>query len=1091
MPYVLARHDSILVNAVEQFGGCVFSSGGDGMAVAFQRSADAVSAAIDAQRRLQDDATTSTPALGVRMGIHTGEAEERDGNYFGPPLNRVSRLMGIARGGQILVSRATAEVIGYLPGLQLIDAGEHRLKGLSESLHLFEVHAPGLGLADRDARAPEELSPGPSAGTPASGASSVDFGIADGHESPDEVVVGRNAEMDALWAWWRQGSGHRVMLVTGESGIGKTRLVRAFARQVRAEGHLAVYGQAMQGGGSGYEPVLGALRQYVSAVDERTIRSWSGSTATALARLVPEVAQRRTVGTASKGSDDVDRSWLLTGVADSLAGPGPPVLLVLDDLQWAGRAASLLLAHLARVGSRARILGTYRTGEASGHLQGLLAELRRDDRVISRLSLSGLDPNEVADYMSALTGAGLTDAGRALARLLHRRTDGHPFFVRETVRHLQDAGVFAPDDGAWGDADALDRHGVPEGVRDVVAERLGRLSPVTRRLLDAAAVLGAVFDLDVAAAVADAGEADVMAAVEEAVAAEVVQEDPGRVDRYDFGHAIVQEVVLAELSRSRRARLEWRAGVALERLRPMQLDELAADIARHLHAGRAIGDAQGAADWCRRAGELAIDRLAYEDAIRFFEMALAALDDTGEINDGPRADILTVVGRAANRAGDPERWAESCRAAAGAARRAGDPERLARAAISLLGSLGPGVLDDRVVALLGEAADGLRAAPVTPARAALRAEVLARSSGYLINAQPERAARLADEALTVASVAGDPRSHALALVYSSQTHTLRREEHLSRLRRAEVLAEEAGDNEVALAVHSNLMVGALTWADRDEFDRHLAAYARVAEAMRATTPLVLSAIDHASASALDGHYQRAADQLAEASRRAEPLGDPFLAELIQTGKFPVWRELGQLASRVDSVRRAVQRRPDRLSFRVSLVRVLCEAGERAEATASLHDLLDEPAEICSGYLRRMNFAFLAEAAEQLGDLDAAETIYPWLKAELAHGDCITVGANSFYGAVHRYLGLLTATRGRTDDAVGHYRSAIAIHDQMRAAGWAARTRYDLARALLVRPSRTATEVGRELLEQASRSAIQLGMTRLIAELSDLSQVAEI
>src|SRR4029077_1304802 len=131
----------------------------------------------------------------------------------------------------------------------------------------------------------------------------------------------------------------------GESGVGKTRLVRAFARLVRAEGHLAVYGQAMEAGGSGYEPVLGALRQYVSAVDDNTIRSWSESTATALARLVPEVAQRRTVGTASKGSDDVDRSWLLTGVAECLAGAGAPVLLVLDDLQWADRAASLLLAR--------------------------------------------------------------------------------------------------------------------------------------------------------------------------------------------------------------------------------------------------------------------------------------------------------------------------------------------------------------------------------------------------------------------------------------------------------------------------------------------------------------------------------------------------------------------------------------------------------------------------------------------------------------------------------------------------------------------------------------------------------------------------
>jgi predicted ATPase/class 3 adenylate cyclase len=149
MRLALARHDRILRDAVAAESGYVFSSGGDGIAAAFSRSADAVAAAVAAQRALQAESWPAEAELRVRMGLHTGEAEERDGNYFGSPLNRAARLMAAAQGGQIVVSEVTAALIGHMDSVGLIDLGLHRLRGMVDPTRAFGVKADGLAWLDR------------------------------------------------------------------------------------------------------------------------------------------------------------------------------------------------------------------------------------------------------------------------------------------------------------------------------------------------------------------------------------------------------------------------------------------------------------------------------------------------------------------------------------------------------------------------------------------------------------------------------------------------------------------------------------------------------------------------------------------------------------------------------------------------------------------------------------------------------------------------------------------------------------------------------------------------------------------------------
>jgi predicted ATPase/class 3 adenylate cyclase len=144
MRLALERHDRILHDATAANAGFVFSHGGDGIAAAFPRAGDAVAAAVDAQRSLLGEPWPSGVELRVRMGLHTGEADERDGDYFGPPLNRAARLMSAAHGGQILVSATTAEMLWLISGIELVDIGRLELRGVSDPIHAFGVSAEGV-----------------------------------------------------------------------------------------------------------------------------------------------------------------------------------------------------------------------------------------------------------------------------------------------------------------------------------------------------------------------------------------------------------------------------------------------------------------------------------------------------------------------------------------------------------------------------------------------------------------------------------------------------------------------------------------------------------------------------------------------------------------------------------------------------------------------------------------------------------------------------------------------------------------------------------------------------------------------------------
>jgi class 3 adenylate cyclase len=147
MTEALAHHDRLVTGAIGEWGGYVFASGGDGFAAAFASASDAAAAAVDAQRELVAQRWPEDAQLRVRMGLHTGTAHERDGDYFGTVVNRAARIGAAGHGGQVLVSAATAELLAD-DEWSLVDLGEHHLKGLTRAEHLFRLQAEGMAEVD-------------------------------------------------------------------------------------------------------------------------------------------------------------------------------------------------------------------------------------------------------------------------------------------------------------------------------------------------------------------------------------------------------------------------------------------------------------------------------------------------------------------------------------------------------------------------------------------------------------------------------------------------------------------------------------------------------------------------------------------------------------------------------------------------------------------------------------------------------------------------------------------------------------------------------------------------------------------------------
>ena len=436
--------------------------------------------------------------------------------------------------------------------------------------------------------------------------------------------MGRDVELDCARAALEDvlGGGRRVVLVSGEPGIGKTRFVEELAALAEDQGALLAWGRVDDvDGAPPYWPWLQVLDGVLEHADRDVVVGALAGDVSAISTIAPAVARFVASDVAPPPALDpvAARFRLHRAVSGFLGRVGAqrPLVVIFDDIHWADVSSLELIRFVAaeRAAAPLLVVLTHRTVDAGDPslLDDVLGSLARQP-ALERIALCGLSEPEVGRFMAQ--SIGLRPRRSAVAGV-HARTEGNPFFVGELTRLLQSEGLLHAGDGEQHDA-------VPEGVRDVIRRRLARLPDATRDALVLGAVLGRDFELSMLAACSGCGELAAAELVEPALAAGLLHAGAGGA-RIRFSHALVRDTIYRELSALRRATVHARVGAALEQRRDRGSSHVAELALHFFHAAAVLGPEQGLA-YSLQAASAAESALAYERAEDDLRRALSLVE---------------------------------------------------------------------------------------------------------------------------------------------------------------------------------------------------------------------------------------------------------------------------------------------------------------------------------------------------------------------------------------------------------------------------------------------------------------------------------
>ena len=1055
------EHFASLREAVASSGGTEVKSIGDALMVSYPGAADALAGAAAMQGAVErHNRRLDGFKIAMRVGISAGDASFEGGDWFGSPVVESARLCAAATGGQILASEIVRMLAGSRTSIELRALGSMELKGLSAPLAVCE--------AVWQVTANDALLPLPT------------FVETD----PAFPFAGRVDQLETLLIAWKESAegARRAVLVSGEPGIGKTRLVTEAVRSAHDRGAIVLWGRCDEDLGAPYEPFVEAIRHYVAVVSPDQLRAELGALGGELVRIVPEISARvPSLAEPMRADADTERHRLFDSVVDLLAeiSAAHPVVLVLDDLHWADKPTLVLLRHLLRSAAPMRLLvvATYRDTDLDRRhpLSDVLADLRRQPGV-DRLDLQGLDEDEINGLMTKTAGHDLDAAGSVLAGMLHTETEGNPFFVGEVLRHLTETGAIVQVDGRWTTDASLADVGIPEGVREVVGRRLSRLSEALNSALAIAAVVGPVFDLATIEGAGGPTGDELFDALDEGAQFGLIREVPGTVGRYTFAHALVRSSLYEELTTNRRVRMHWRIAEVLESRYAASIDDHLDELAFHAGEGALAGDPLKAVGFARRAGIRAMDDLAFEAAATHFERALGSLELIDGSAASDRCDLLLEWATALHLSSD-ERHRTVVFDAAAAARAIHDPDRLAAAALVIVktssGSTRSGMVDDELVALLEEALDA-----VPPEPSPLRARLLA-SLAVELQWAPVAARRvaLAQEAVEAARLIGDPDVLAyvlsrawVSLDFTSPWHTV----YAPLVSEAEAAAIRSADTAALIPVQQFSMWMAAMRGDRVAFASHFASYVRLVDQVRRPNLNVFRIWNEAAAAEYDGHSADAERLTIEGMQLAQQVDFPADVSSAFVGAlfYAIRMSQGRIDELVDTIAGLVESQPGAPVWRVALCGALVES-DRVEAAREHFMWLaaDDCSRIPNDPQYPVTLNGLARVSFRLQPPEAMlQVIYERLLpfAGFFNWSGPTVNEANDLG-----LANAAARLDRPEDADRHFASAIALCESAGTRGYLARSHHDWSRALAERGD------GAKAREHAERALIlgeELGMT---------------
>jgi DNA-binding SARP family transcriptional activator/tetratricopeptide (TPR) repeat protein len=925
----------------------------------------------------------------------------------------------------------------------------------------------------------------PAAADPAVAAGPVELALARSLRAVAGVpFVGREAELTRLRERWTQvcGGSRAAIVIGGEAGIGKTRLAGELAREVHTQGALVLYGRCDDGLAVPYQPFVEALRTLARAVGLDRLRAELGDLAPELGRLLPELAG---LGEPVRADPESERFALFDAVAALVEAMTREqrALLIVDDLHWAAKPTLLLLRHLIRSERRLDVLVLCICRETeldpSQPLAQMLADVHRDDSA-QHLSLRGLDESAIAVLLEATVGHPLDERAAQLARALGTQTSGNPFFIRELLAHLAESDTTAHETARPTPAVSGARLEAPEGLRQVIGQRVARLSAPAGRALKVAAVAGPTFSFVLLERVL---RCDVLDALDEAVAAALLT-DAGHGD-YAFAHALVRQTIYGQLGSLRRTRLHRQLGEALESGGDAHAHVEA--LAHHFACAAADGQGAKAATYALAAGRSATARLGHEEAAAHYERGLEALALSDLPQDRRRCELLLALGEARWNTGELSGARQAYQQAAALAEQFGDATTLARAALGFCGPLrfeAATVVTEPVTGLLERAL-----AELGDEDSALRAQLTGRLAVYAHAAHRKPA--LAHEALEMARRVGNKAT--LADVLASSLWVTRGpdalDESLAMATELARVADEVGDSRLRARAHGRLLDHLLELGDIEGVQRELVSLQRLAETRQDRYIRWVLTVLEANHAHLEGrleHFETLARQGVEYRFEGH---DDAAAQTFRTQMVLLRREQGRLDEVVGTVEEVAAQYPQLPGWRCGVANIYVQLGRSEQARGELEALARAGFEdLPRDAVWFLSMWLLAEVAVFLRDGPRALLLYDLL---LPYADrCMTTSALLCYGSAARPLGMLATMLSRFEDAARHFEQALAMNAQIRSPLWVAHTRYDYAHMLLARGQPGDNGKALELLDQALATARELGLQALADKARPLKLMVE-
>jgi class 3 adenylate cyclase/tetratricopeptide (TPR) repeat protein len=631
---ILGFQAQIVHDKVIAFGGRVRKSLGDGFLISYPSAVAAVRAAVAIQRALHAyNIDNPQRPVEIRIGIHSGQVTESDGDLLGQAVHVAARVMAEAVGGQILTSDGVRKDAEPDVDWSFLDSGLFWLRGFPERWRLYEVSWNDTSAGARTNAVSGRLTP----------------------------FVEREAERTVLRRLVNQaraGDG-QLALVAGEPGVGKSRLVAEICDEAQVRGMRVLIGHCVEmSGAPPYLPYVEMIEQAISNPrSPLALRQVLGDVAAEIARIAP--ALRRVFPDIPPPVElpaELARRYVWNSLSEFIgrAAEGQPLLLVIEDLHWADESTVLLTEYLAPLlpDMPVLVLGTYRDAEVDlDHpLARVIGELGRRN-LLEQVSLHRLSFDGVRTLVRALAGQPVPEQ---LVRVIDGETEGNPFFVEEVYLHLVESGVLLDEHGRVRADLRLEELSVPESIRLVLGQRLDRLAAATREVLVAAALTGRVFASDLVGEVARVGQDSVGEAFDEAEHARLIlpSKVPGELM---FTHELVRQTLLSGVSAVKREHLHLRAANVIERQFADDLEAHAGDLAHHLsHAGRS-GDRTRLVRYLMIAGDRAFDAAAFDDAADHFEHGLSLLPGGDQLG---RAELLERLAMALRSVG---RWDDALR----------------------------------------------------------------------------------------------------------------------------------------------------------------------------------------------------------------------------------------------------------------------------------------------------------------------------------------------------------------------------------------------------------------------------------------------